>query len=276
MLKGNTITEVVSKDNPKLKLYRKLRSYKKTRYEENKFVIEGLRLCETGLHNTKAIDTLFLTDTAFATYYDSHCRTWIEESEHEIAVIRIADSLAPELADTENPQGIFAICNILSLRTLEDVLWQKGPYVVLCNLQDPGNLGTILRTADAFGIKNIITTQCCDPFQPKAVRATMGAVFSTSLTLCPDPVVLMQELQRHQIAVLATVPDRKAASVPRIRFGKKTSTWIGNEGNGLSTEILEGATKKITIPMQGNAESLNAAMAAGIILWEMSKGMLPK
>ena len=147
-----------------------------------------------------------------------------------------------------------------------------GSCAVLEDLQDPGNLGTILRTAEALGIGRVVLLgDCCDPLSPKALRASMGAVFRLGLSLEPSRQGLFSRLRGEGFRLLASVPDSAALPVTEVDFSQgPCAVFIGNEGNGLSQETI-AQCQRVTIPMAGRAESLNASAAATILLWEMAR-----
>lgn len=147
-----------------------------------------------------------------------------------------------------------------------------GSCAVLEDLQDPGNLGTILRTAEALGIGRVVLLgDCCDPLSPKALRASMGAVFRLGLSLERSRQGLFSRLRGEGFRLLASVPDSAALPVTEVDFSQgPCAVFIGNEGNGLSQETISQC-QRVTIPMAGRAESLNASAAATILLWEMAR-----
>ena len=148
-----------------------------------------------------------------------------------------------------------------------------GQYVLLENLQDPSNVGAIFRTAEAFGIDGVILTEgCASCFSPKAMRAGMGAMFRIPVFFTDDAPSEMKKAAERNMRPMAAVPRGGAADVTGIRFFKGAVMCVGNEGNGLSEELIMACPEKITIPMSGRAESLNAATAAAILMWEMVRG----
>ena len=145
-----------------------------------------------------------------------------------------------------------------------------GKYIILDNIQDPGNMGTMLRTADACGIDAIITCNCCDVYNPKTVRSAMGSLMRVNI-IDDDIGNAVLNLKNAGIAVYAAVIDSSAVSLTECDFSKGGAVMIGNEGNGLPREHSALADVPLTIKMHGTINSLNAAMAAGIIMWELSK-----
>ena len=250
------VIEITSRDNPAVKHYLRLRDKKKYRQEEKLFIIEGLRIIRDALQYPYLVQQIFLTSK------------YEEEFQGAAGQIyRIPESIGKVMADTEHPQGIFAVCRMSEQK---QKLSSSGRYLVLCQLQDPGNMGMILRTCDALGVDGVFITQCCDLYSPKAIRSTMGSVFRVPVTEVSSPEELLNLLRQNQITSYASVPSENALKLTDCQFQPGCAVWIGNEGNGLPEEIIS-ACQAITIPMKGGAESLNAAMAAGILLWEMRK-----
>ena len=183
----------------------------------------------------------------------------------------ISDEIGDYISETEHTQGVFAICGMPKLQPFEKTVNPKGRYLVLEHLQDTGNMGMILRTADAMGINAIISCQSCEIYNPKTVRATMGAIFRIPVYEETEIRKIAEIFHQKQICSYAAVLHENAVSLSEIELGKSCAVWIGNEGNGLSVEAVEACDKCVIIPMQGRTESLNAAMAAGILMWEMVK-----
>ena len=142
-------------------------------------------------------------------------------------------------------------------------------YIALDNLQDPANLGAILRTAEALGIGGAILYNCCDAYNPKALRAAMGSSLRLPMIISDNLVRDITELKANGFSVFATVPDRDAQDITKISFPASSVCVIGNEGNGISDEVKAASGNLVTINMLGRAESLNASMAGAIAMWEM-------
>lgn len=238
------------------------------RYERGLFLCEGARLCEDAARSDLTIYTCFVTDGAMEKY-ESYLKP-------VLAVCRkaflIEEPVAALLSSTKSPQGVFCVCGLPNA-LLTNVIGfaPKRSCLVLENLQDPGNLGTTLRTAEALGIRSVfLLGEGCDPFSPKALRASMGAVFRLSLVIERDPKRLRTLLDGYTLH--AAVPDSGATPVTEIDFSTGLhAVLIGNEGNGLTEETLSLCHDRITIPMRGRAESLNASAAANILLWELCR-----
>ena len=145
--------------------------------------------------------------------------------------------------------------------------------MILDDIQDPGNMGTILRTADSLNMKQIIVSKdCADAYNPKVVRSTMGAIFRINIIESDNLVKTIKEMKKHKIKVMATSLET-SKSMYDVSY-EKTAIVIGNEANGVEKEILELADEKIKIPMQGKTESLNASVATAVILYEAMRNKL--
>ncbi len=255
------IIQITSRDNPAVKHYLRLREKKKARQEEQLFVAEGLRIVRDALQYPRLVQQIFAADQVFEKYADVL-------AQHTGRLFRISDAVGRLMSDTEHTQGIFAVCQMPAHRP---ELSPDGRYLVLWQLQDPGNVGMILRTCDALGIDGIFLGQCCDLYSPKVIRATMGSIFRIPVQEVSDPAELTADLKKTEIRSFAAVLHETAVPVTETSLGNGCAVWIGNEGSGLPDSVIPLCEKKIIIPMQGRAESLNAAMAAGILAWELTK-----
>ncbi len=256
---------ITSKDNAHIKHFRKLIASKKDRYANREFALEGSRLVFDALKNKAPIKRVFLTVSAASKY---------EESLFEydfVEKILISDELGSKISDTGSTQGIFAECEFVKDREKLGSLKKGGRYAVLVSLQDPGNVGMIIRTADAMGLDGVIFSKSCDIYNPKVVRATMGSLFRIPVYPDIDEDDIFMALDDAGISSFAAVVTPGALDVKKADFSNGGAIFIGNEGNGLSRETIEKCTSAVTIKMSGNIESLNAAMATGIIMWELTK-----
>ena len=186
----------------------------------------------------------------------------------------VSDSIFETLSDTKTPQGILAIVKRLNytMNDLMQVKNQKAPHlVVLDNLQDPGNLGTIFRTAEAAGVTGILLSKdCVDVYKPKVIRSTMGAVFRMPFLYVEDLPEKIKELQKKSIKTYAA-HLRGENAYDEEDYTTGCAFLIGNEGNGLRDEVADCADCLIRIPMEGEAESLNAAVAAAVLMFEAGR-----
>lgn len=259
---------ISSKENGNIKSCQKLLSSKKERYADGLFVLEGLRLVEDAFGSGAPLTQLMLTERAAQQHSDLLAQADLKG----IRSFVISNELGAKIAATEQTQGVFAVCAFLPEPPLKTALTSDGHYLVLVNLQDPGNLGMILRTADAMGVAGVVLCGCCDIYSPKVVRATMGSLFRVPFWRdCPveDTLSLLRE---KGITRYAAVIDKDACSLRDCDFSGGAAVLIGNEGNGLPRAVSDACDVPVTIQMSGTVNSLNAAMAAGIFLWELQGG----
>lgn len=257
---------ITSKDNINVKNAVKLKKSSKFRRETGLFIAEGVRICMDAVYSKACIDTLFVTEKAaqkYPTEYNSlsQCadKTFI-----------VSSPVFSFISDTQTPQGFLCIIKALDKSCQFDTIKNSDKFLALDNLQDPNNLGTILRTAEAFNISGVILSRdCCDIFSPKVVRGSMGAVFRLPFMICDSVCEFIKN--NRQLNSYAAVVSHDAKKITQTVFKTPCLVAVGNEGNGLKAETVNACTECITIPMDGRAESLNASIAASIIMWEMIK-----
>jgi len=260
---------ITSRENGRIKQYGKLRTSAKARWEAGRFVMEGHRLCVDALESGVRLESFFYTENYFSQHEDT-VRRMTEICEN---ACQITDSVAARLADTKSPQGIFCIGQTLDKSKHLVTIKKNNSYLALEEIADPNNLGTILRTAEAFSVDGILLSRsCCDLYAPKVLRGSMGAFFRLKTEIVEDLAAFLEQEREKGIPSFAAVPDRAAQSILTADFSEGGIMLIGNEANGLRRETAEAATYKVTIPMRGGAESLNAAVAASILIWQMEAG----
>ena len=264
---------ISSKDNPRIKHYIKLSTNRKFRYEEGSFVIEGARVCRDAFEqwqNGKLIITsCFATQKAVEKYTDYIDPTWFDKYEQ---FHFISDDVAQKMSDSEYPQGVFIEAEMIRTAFEGDTEDENGKYLILDDLQDPGNVGTLLRTAEAVGVDAVFMCGCCDLYNPKVIRSAMGTVFRMRIIHTKSFSEVIKLLKGNSITVFASVIDENAESITDVDFGCKSAMVLGNEGNGIADDDIELCDKKVTITMLGNTNSLNVASAGAILLWEMCRG----
>lgn len=259
---------VTSKDNQWVKEWRGLCDSAKKRRESGLFAIEGARLCGDALRSGVAIRAVLYTASALAIYTET-VGALMAAAEVEV---EISPELSRYMGDTTNPQGVFCIAKTLDNSLIIDKINIIGTYSALEDIQDPGNLGTVIRTAEAFGVDGLFLSDgCCDVYNPKVLRSSMGGVFRLPLMRVGNMTEAVTALQERGLTAYACVVDATATPITDAGMGSGSVAVIGNEGNGLRPETVAACKQAVTIPMGGRAESLNASMAAGIILWEMTR-----
>jgi len=261
--------KIASRNNERIKAAAGLIRSASERAEKGLFVIEGARLCRDAYLSGIEPAEIYVTAAALKKY--SKDLPFIEA--HEAHVFEISEEVSEKLSDTKNPQGIFCICKTLDKKYNIDKMKYGGFYAALDNIQTPDNLGAVLRTAEAMGLDGAVISGGCDIYNPKALRASMGAAFRLPLIRAEYLPLFLERLSLKGMKIFACVPDEKALTVSEADFSGGAAAVIGNEGAGISEEVLAACGERITIPMRGKAESLNAAAAAAIVFWEISKGM---
>ena len=244
---------------------------RKERWKEQLFVIEGIKIIEEAILNNIGLKYIFITDKFQST---PEGISFYESIQHNKNLIHITENLFKEISDTENSQGIIGIAQF-QIFNLEDLINKDNQSLIfLDGLQDPGNLGTIIRTCDAFNLDGIILGEgSVDPYNPKVVRATMGSIFRVPLVVSNNSLETLSKLQESKIKILATSLETNSP-IYDIDYKEGFALVIGNESKGVDQEILKLSDQLIKIPMPGFAESLNAGVAASIIMYEAMKGKL--
>lgn len=286
--------EISSPDNPSVKRFAALYR-KKERDRQGLYIIEGPNLLREALNNGAQLDTVFFRKSRAAEQrteeYDELLKLLAQRRAEPKAVsgagaglgdgrwavpepICLSDGLFDRAAETETPQGVMAA--VKKRRWSEDELFAYrapnenggGNVLVLDRLQDPGNLGTVLRTADGAGFSGAVLVKGCgDIYSPKVVRACTGTLFRLPVLFCETAEEALELLRRRGKKVYATSLEGSEVYY-KCNLKENTALVIGNEGSGVCREFLEGADGLLTIPMAGNLESLNAAVAAGILMYE--------
>ena len=248
-------TEIItSKQNSTLVHVRKLLRSRSYREETGQYAAEGTKLLEEALHWSCDVQTVILTPEVVCPPIGSNVR-----------VIQISKELMGQLSLQGQPQGAIFVCNFPKST---DTKIAPGT-VILDGIQDPGNLGTILRTADALGIPVILSEGCADVYNPKTVRASMGAIFRSVPQWARRKDILESCIEAN-VPLWATAMGEGAVDIRAIPVCQY-AVVIGNEGQGVSQEFLEAAAGTTIIPMNPRCESLNAAIAAAIVMWQMKR-----
>lgn len=259
--------KIESKENPEIKIVSKLLNSKKYRAKEKEFVIEGARLCEDAANSNVIIEKFFYTEKAQEKY--NKIVDKIKKTSNESLLV--TEKIMNFISDTKTPQGLVCVCKRFDNDLKIEKVKNSKKLIALENIQDPLNLGTIFRTAEALDLEGVILTDdCCEAFSSKALRGSMGAVFRIPIYTFESTKDIFKLFEKD-FDIYATVPDKNAVDIRKVDFSKKCIVLIGNEGNGLKEETIKKCKEKITIPMKGKSESLNAAVAASIAMWEMVK-----
>lgn len=254
---------IESTSNDKIKLAVKVATSSKYRRQTGLFFLEGLRLCRDAAITGYEIECTFVSENALKKL-GKEVEFILSSSKQSYIITASAEN---KITQAQTPQGIFCICK---KREIKHEIDCSGKYIALENVQDPSNFGAICRTAEALGIKGAITCGCCDLYNPKTQRAAMGSALRLPIIDSDDLTKTLTKLKEKGMKLYATTPRSDAVKITEASFVGGVISVIGNEGNGVSDEVFS-VCEKITIPMKGRAESLNASMAAAITMWEMMR-----
>ena len=244
---------ITARKNPLLQQVRKLLTSRKERQQTGLFVADGTKLLEEAVHWWPGLHTVILSDGVEVTVPE-HVRT-----------VYVPEDVMESISPMQSPQGALFLCKLPEKAEFAP----KPGMLLLDGIQDPGNLGTILRTADALQIPVALLEGCADPYSHKVVRSSMGAVFRT-------PVVqttwesAKKACREENIPVAVTALSDRAKDIRQAEI-QKMAVVIGSEGQGVRKEILDSAQAELIIPMDARCESLNAAIAAAIVMWQMKQ-----
>ena len=244
---------ISSRKNPLLQQVKKLLSSKKEREAAGLFVADGTKLLAEAVKYYPGLDTVILSDGVEA------------QVPEDVRFVRVPEDVMASISPMETPQGALFLC-----RLPEKTEFRPRPGMLLLDgIQDPGNIGTILRTADALEVPVVLLEGCADPYSHKVVRASMGAVFRTPV-LQTTWEKAKAACAEAGIPVGVTALSARAKDLRRADLSKM-AVVIGSEGRGVRKEILDAADAELIIPMNPRCESLNAAIAASIVMWELTQ-----
>lgn len=258
--------KITARANDKIKYAVRLGESASLRKEAGEFFLEGARLCSDAAETGIEIKQAFFTSKALWKYSD-YTDVIIAKSG---ICYEISAEVSQKLSDTENPQGVFCICKMKSDAD-KDILNPDGKYLALENLQDPSNLGAVCRSAEALGLDGLIVSGGCDVYNPKALRASMGSLLRMNVISAQNLEEIIAKANSLGMKTLASVPKNTATDIRKVSMNGGVICCVGNEGSGLSKEVIEKCTEQVTIPMSGRAESFNASAAAAILAWELKR-----
>lgn len=244
---------ITSRKNPLLQQVRRLLASRKDRVKEGLFVADGTKLLAEAVRWWPGLETVILSDGIQA-----------QVPEH-VRVVRVPEDVMESISPMQTPQGALFICRLPEKTAFEP----KPGMLLLDGIQDPGNIGTILRTADALDIPVVLLEGCADPYSHKVVRSSMGAAFRVPVVQT-DWQTAQAACREAGIPVAVTALSDRAQDLRKADL-RSMAVVIGSEGQGVRPQILENAQQELIIPMNEHCESLNAAIAAAIVMWQMKQ-----
>lgn len=258
---------ITSLQNTNIKLAASLKQ-KKYRDEKKLFIVEGIRLSEDAIKSNWQIQQCFCTDEALQNTRVQKILGQLEEM--NCRIYKVSKSIYDKLSETKEPQGLLLIVGTQYGNLAACMVKDRPPMLIVLDcLQDPGNVGTIIRTAEAAGCTGVVMTKgSADVFSGKTVRATMGAIFRIPIATGVEYRELLDFIKKEKILLYVTALDSTAKQYFSVDFTKSTVVVFGNEGNGVSDILLSAAENKVYIPMLGEAESLNVSAATAIVSYE--------
>lgn len=256
---------ITSRSNPAVIAAASLHE-KKYRLQSRRFFFEGIKLLREAAASGVELVTVFS---------DGRCLPLCRELLPQTEILEVSDSVLCKLSTEKSPQGVICVAkyidkihNINKIYNMDDFSGGNRRFLLLSSLRDPGNLGTVIRTAAAFGIDELILSgDCADLYNPRTVRAAMGTLFRQRISYVPSLPDTVLLLKRAGYRVCAAVLDRDSERLDRMTVTDKTVFVIGNEGHGIDPDVVRAAGEKVYIPMREGVESLNAAAAAAVFLW---------
>lgn len=263
---------ISSKSNSLVVRIAKLRD-KKYRKSEGLFRFDGIKLFSEAVQNNAPIRYVFVSESASERYVAD-----VEGSNIDAMLYILSDDVFSKLTDEQAPEGIISVCENLSNVTKAEDLdslasnLKENSLLMLESIRDAGNMGTILRSAKAFGISAlIISSDCADLYNPKTVRAAMGALFTQRIVVVDDIAGTIESFRKNGNRVFAAALEREAKKLGSFELRKGDIILIGNEGHGLSKKTVNACDECVYIPMESGSESLNASIAASVCMWELYK-----
>ncbi|MBQ3379243.1 MAG: RNA methyltransferase [Clostridia bacterium] len=249
---------ITSRKNPYIK---ELYAVKKAGKKSELCLIEGYKLISEAIKSGVEIKALLISDAYGGKMPDM--------GESGVRTITVNDSIIGLLSQTSAPQGITALIKKRVFKEIRSTGEEDGVYILLDEVSDPGNVGTVIRTAEAFGVRGVVLCgACADVYNDKTLRATMGSAFRQPVFYEPNAVSAVKKLKSMGARVYAAALEKDAKRLGGFEPSKLSAFVIGNEARGVSLEALNECDDAVIIPMSGETESLNAAVSAGVIMWE--------
>ena len=267
---GNDGSKFISSKNNDFIIETVKLKQKKYRTEKNLFYVEGVKLLEEALKSdyiTK-IKNIIIEESIFDDIIDIVNK--IDVIDINDKVVTVTREVYKKITEEEAFQGVMCVIEKIEMNNIK----YDRPVIILSSVRDPGNVGTIIRTASAVGDFDIVLSDdCADIYGSKTQRAAMGAIFRQNIKICKNMPFDIENLKKNGYNIFATYLNENSRPINEIVFDNKTAVVFGNEGSGLENNIADLCDEKIMIPINQNSESLNVSVAAGIVMWEIRKGL---
>ena len=255
---------------------------RKAREATKTFRFDGIKLLEEAIKNDLEINAVFLSASAQGRVLDFLSLRFGKSYEDKIEkCFVVSDDIFDKISEEKSPEGVITIAKYIDKLQKNATIYNSVHFlqaknesiVLLESVRDPSNVGAIIRSAAAIGIDRLIlSADCADIYHPKAVRASMGTLFNQRIDRVGDLAATIEEMKKSGRRVFAAALDERALTLGQFEIVAGDAVVIGNEGHGLSGEVVAACSNSVIIPMSGRAESFNAAVAASILMWEFAKG----
>lgn len=256
---------IESMNNAQVKRIVKLKKSSRFRRQERVFIVEGFKMAEEGLTHG-LVQTMYVAESAGEEYFSKLSHTIGKEN-----IEWVSDAVFRQFSDTASPQGVLAVVRMPEYNQQKLLAEEGAALVCLEDIQDPGNLGTIMRTAEGAGMSGVVLSRgCVDLFNPKVVRSTMGALYRMPYYITENLSTEVEYLRRLGFQIAAARLDAEL-DYTHADYRGKTGLLIGNEARGLRFETSQKADVGVKIPMEGQLESLNAAVSAALLMYEVHR-----
>lgn len=275
IINGNIIT---SRNNETVKWASSLQT-KKGRDASRAFIAEGEKLSFEAIEAGLSVSHIFLLESKQDKIMPRLRALLTDDKYSDTEIITLSEGAFSKISTENAPQGIISVIKYLDFFKVVDIIYKEEFFekpneraIILSSIRDPGNLGAVIRSATAFGVDHIIlTADSADLYNPKTVRSAMGSLFRVKATVVTDMRSTIEMLVQNGVRVFSAELDENAASISEIGLSARDIVVIGNEGHGVDPELSRACTRSVYIPISKKTESLNAAVAAAIFMWEMSK-----
>ena len=271
---------ITSRNNPSLKWVASLKE-KKYRDLENAFFVEGEKLSFEAFDMGLPIYRVYILNSKSDYFISKLCKYMSIEVYSKCEVVIVDDDAFAKISTENSPQGIITVLKYLDFLNNLDIIYKeefirkpKERSIILCSVRDPGNLGAVIRSSVAFGVERIfLSDDCADVYNPKTIRGAMGSIFKVKISSVKDVPVLIDALRFSGRRVFSAELRENSKSISEIKIFQDDVFVIGNEGHGIPAEISASCDQSVFIPIQNGVESLNASVAASLLMWEQSKNI---
>ena len=269
---------ITSRNNQTVKWAASLTT-KKGRDESSAFIAEGEKLTFEALGASMPVTHIFVEETKYAEIAEKLTRFQQNEQYKMTVVYKLSESAFSKISTEKAPEGVITVIKYLDFFRYVDIIYKEDfcllpneRAIILCSVRDPGNLGAIIRSSVAFGVDHIVmSADSASPYNPKTVRSAMGSLFRVKITVVSDLESFVRAARANGRCVYAAELTENAVSLSELDFSSRDLIIIGNEGHGIAPDISRAATDSVYIPISKKTESLNAAVAAALFMWEQSK-----